>query len=63
MSTSLIGLIVVTAIYLVGLWWTHRYWSNHMNKNNIVLIPEEVSLIVPMIFGWFLFWDGIAVIM
>ena len=63
MHPALIGLIIVAVIYLIGLVWSHHYWSKHMNDNNIVLIPEEVQVIVPMLFGWFFFWDGIAVIM
>jgi len=34
-----------------------------MNKNNINLIPEEVQVIIPMLFLWFFYWDGIEVVM
>ena len=49
--------------YVLSVIWAHSYWSKYMNKNNINLIPEEVQVIIPMLFLWFFYWDGIEVVM
>lgn len=63
MHPMVIALIILAVVYIVGLLWAHRYWSKYMNRNRIKLSPEEVQVIVSMLFMWFLFWDGIEVIM
>ena len=63
MQYLIIGASVLVIIYLVGLFLTHQHWSKYMNENKINLCPEEVQIIVPMLFMWFFYWDGIGVIM
>jgi len=56
-------LIALVIGYAVSVVWVHSYWSNFMNVNNIKLCPEEAQIIIPMLFMWFFYWDGIDVIM
>lgn len=63
MHPELVGLIILGVVYLTGFIWSHRYWSKHMNENNIKLCPQEIQIIFSMLFLWFFYWDSIGIIM
>ena len=62
MHPFLIGFLVILSVYLISLIWANLYWSKYLNRKNIKLCQEELSLIRLMLFGWFFFWDGIKII-
>ena len=63
MHPVVLTIIIAVVAYIISVFWAHRYWSNYINKNGIDLCPEEAQVLIPMLFMWFFYWDGIEVIL